>query len=124
MSDEKTWYLGERAQSLAIVALTDNPDVSVLPQQDANGGLSILATLRESGKPVGRFFGVDVRAGLSGDFGGARSISLDKESQIRYRDVPFPVCLFLFTVDNGQGYWGWANDSIAAVRVPFIDCHG
>lgn len=112
MNDREPWYMGERAQSLAILALTDHPEVSVIPQNNTDAGVSILATLREAGKPVGRLFGVEVRAMLSGDLGGARSMSLDKDSQLHYRDVPFPVCLFLFTVDNGWGYWGWMQQPV------------
>ncbi|MDQ2688370.1 MAG: DUF4365 domain-containing protein [Armatimonadota bacterium] len=108
MSDKEPWYMGERAQNLAILALTDHSDVSVIPRSDANIGVSILANIRESGESVGRLFGVDVRAMLSGDLR-ALNLSLDKNSQLHYRDVPFPVCLFLFTVDNGWGYWGWIH---------------
>ena len=112
MNDKEPWYMGERAQSLAILALTDHPEVSVLPQNEADAGPSIYVALREAGKPAGRLFGVDVRGMVSGGPGGTGNLSIDADSQLHYRDITFPVCLFLFTVNDGQGYWGWVQQPV------------
>lgn len=118
MTKNQPWYLTERAQNLAIIFLTENPNVEVMLQQKRDAGLDILVRLREDGKVRGRFFGVTVKATLAqqpeGQVSQSKNFHLTKNEVPFFDDIPFPVCLFLFTVDDDQGYWAW-------VKQPVID---
>ena len=113
---EPAWYLTERAENLAVIYLTENPKIIITRQKQISPDLDILATLRESGQPGGRFFGVEVQAALSRTAEQRRkplqTFQLPREKAAFFRDIPFPVCLFLFTVDDEQGYWGWIQQPI------------
>lgn len=125
MTKNQPWYLTERAQNLAIISLTENPNVEVMLQQERDAGLDILARLREDGKLRGRFFGVTVKATLAqqseDQVSQSKEFYLTKNELPFFDDIPFPVCLFLFTVDNDQGYWAWVKQPILdPVRGPFL----
>ncbi len=112
---ERRWFVEERAESLAGVYLTDNPDLIVTRQQGANsaGVCDVLVQIPHQGRATGRVFGVEVTALLEKESRDTNNVShhwtLRPRQQERLRDVPFPVCLFVFEVDTDRGAWGWAR---------------
>lgn len=109
--DAQPWYLAERAEGLGVIYLTEDARVEVSRSPDTLSGLDIVATLRENGHLGGRIFGVEIMAGRSREAGHdnprptAWPVPSSRESF--FRDIPFPVCFFYFTVDDDQGLWGW-----------------
>ncbi|AFY33572.1 DUF4365 domain-containing protein [Calothrix sp. PCC 7507] len=116
MQIEQPWYISLRAEALATVFLTERDDLIVLPQQK-DKGLDLLVTITKNGNPSGRLFGVEVKATAS-----SSELTQDNENyNLRkngfnstnfFRDLPFPVCLFFFTLDNDQGYYKWILEPI------------
>lgn len=116
---EKPWYLVERAEGLAVIYLTEDSRVEVSRSRDVLSGLDIVATLRENGRPGARLFGVEVKAARTHEPGRdnpkPRTWSVPSSHTSFFRDIPFPVCLFYFTVDDDQGLWGWIQKPITNV---------
>lgn len=73
-------------------------------------------TILEDGVNTGRYFGVETRAAVSerGVLRNGSSINI-KPGAVDYplyRDTPFPVCLFFFTMEDDQGYWKWIREPV------------
>ena len=99
-----------RARSLAVIALTDHPQVEVTREQPSSPRLDILAYLRREGKTLCCQFGIKVEAGLVHEHSTLVAPKLSREQNELLRETPFPLCLFFFTVDNSQGYWRWLQE--------------
>ncbi|MFM7370492.1 MAG: DUF4365 domain-containing protein, partial [Sphaerospermopsis kisseleviana] len=111
MQTEQPWYIGFRSEALAVVYLTRRDDL-IVSQQQKDTGLDLLVTITQDGKSSGRMFGVEVKATASSS-NLIQHDSIFKLKNKRYnnlnvlRDLPFPVCLFFFTLDNDEGYYRW-----------------
>lgn len=115
MQTEQPWYIGLRSEALAVVYLTRRDDLIV--SQQKQGGLDFSVTITKNGNYTGRIFGVQVKATVS-------SSELIQDDDIfklknqeynnlkNFRDLPFPVCLFFFTLDNDKGYYRWILEPI------------
>jgi hypothetical protein len=118
MQTEQPWYISFRAEALAIVCLTDRDDLLVSQQQkDKDTGLDLLVKITKDGNYTGRIFGVEVKATVSS----SELIEHDDMFKLKnqeynklknFRDLPFPVCLFFFTLDNDKGYYRWILEPI------------
>jgi hypothetical protein len=116
MQTEQPWYIGFRSEALAVVYLTRRDDL-IVSQQQKDTGLDLLVTITQDGKSSGRMFGVEVKATASSS-NLIQHDSIFKLKNKRYnnlnvlRDLPFPVCLFFFTLDNDKGYYRWILEPI------------
>ncbi|MEH2057736.1 MAG: DUF4365 domain-containing protein [Nostoc sp.] len=111
MKTTAPWYIGRRAESLAIVYLTRRDDL-IIYQPTPNQGLDFLITITKDGVYTGRLFGIEVKATDS-------TSNLKKHNDIlkldknrlsileKFKDLPFPVCLFFFILETDQGYYKW-----------------
>ncbi|AFZ25961.1 hypothetical protein Cylst_3846 [Cylindrospermum stagnale PCC 7417] len=117
MQTEQPWYIGLRSEALTKVYLTRRDDliISQPPQKDA-GGLDFLVTITKDGNYSGRIFGVQVKATASSseliqqhNFFKLKNIKYNIKS---FKDLPFPLCLFFFTLDNDKGYYKWILEPI------------
>ncbi|MHC5939348.1 DUF4365 domain-containing protein [Nostoc sp.] len=111
MKTTAPWYIGRRAESLAVVYLTRRDDL-IISQPTPNQGLDFLITITKDGVYTGRLFGIEVKATNS-------TSNLKKHNEIlkldkdrlsileKFKDLPFPVCLFFFILENDQGYYKW-----------------
>ena len=105
------WYIGRRAESLAVVYLTRRDDL-VIFQPTPNQGLDFLITITKDGFFTGRLFGVEVKATDSTSRLSKHNdiLKLDKERLNRLEKLkylPFPVCLFFFILENDGAYYKW-----------------
>lgn len=111
MQTKQPWYISLRAEALAIVYLTDRDDL-IVSQQQQSTGLDLLVTITKDGNSSGRLFGVQVKAVASSSeliqHNDIVKIKINKFNHLdKISDLPFPVCLFFFTLDNDQGYYKW-----------------
>ncbi|MEH2168711.1 MAG: DUF4365 domain-containing protein [Nostoc sp.] len=111
METTAPWYIGRRAESLAVVYLTRRDDL-VISQPTPNQGLDFLITITKNGVFTGRLFGIEVKATDSTSSLSKHNdiLKLDKERLNRlekFKDLPFPVCLFFFILENDRGYYKW-----------------
>lgn len=102
--------LGQRAERLAIIHLSRRDDLNVTQSQDEYG-IDLLVNLIKAGKTTGRVFGVLVKATRSLPIKGAGSegeqIKLQISSSKIPEDLPFPLALFVFNMEDDQGYFRW-----------------
>lgn len=102
-------FIDERAEHLAVVYLTRRQDLVIERMtMTADYGLDILVTILRDKLPTGRVFGVQVK-GQDKAFKDIQklSLSLTQKETNYFQDLPFPVCLFLFTMENDKGYYKW-----------------
>jgi Domain of unknown function (DUF4365) len=114
MQKSDAWYLEERAEQLAIVYLSRRNDVVITRQRDgSDDGIDLLVSLLKTGTSTGRVFGIEVKALRSN-----RQIhpaSQREEVRINLskvgvpRDIPFPLCLFVFIMETDEGYYRWVK---------------
>ncbi|MEY3402926.1 MAG: hypothetical protein AN487_18975 [Anabaena sp. CRKS33] len=117
MQTEQPWYIGLRSEALAVVYLTRRDDLIVSQQKQGQGVLDFSVTITKDGNYTGRIFGVEVKATVSSseliqhdDFFRLKN-NKDKNLKV-FKDLPFPVCLFFFTLDNDKGYYRWILEPI------------
>lgn len=108
-------FFETRATQLAIVHLTRRRDIQVIQEPYmGNVRLDLLVSLLEDGRDVNRLLAVEVKAVSS------KSV-LERGGQKVRRQRPdlasldLPVCLFIFSMEDDQGYWQW-------LRKPDNDC--
>jgi Domain of unknown function (DUF4365) len=109
METAAPWYIGKRAESLAIVYLTRRDDL-IISQPTPDKGLDFLITITKDGVSSGRLFAVKVKATVSTSGLIQHNDIIKLKTNINtylFRDLPFPACLFFFTLDNDQAYYKW-----------------
>ncbi len=109
MTSSEAWFVGDRAQNLAIVLLTRFP-VSVKRETNNDRGLDLRAAV-DPDKPGFREFGVEIK--------GTTRISqlVDQHHHVHaerirasrrlLKDCPFPVAVMVFDVTTDEGFFGW-----------------
>ena len=123
MQAEQPWYIGLRSEALAKVYLTRRNDLIISqPQAQGAGGLDIIVTITKDGNFSGRMFGVELKATASSseliqqdDFFKLKNRSWNNYFKC-FKDLPFPMCLFFFTLDNDKGYYRWILEPIIKDR--------
>lgn len=115
MTTKQAWYIGQRAESLTLMYLTRRNDLIVSRHQE-DYGLDFLVTIRKSAAYSGRLFGVRVKAiastpkSIQDD--DIIEINLNKKSIDFLTELPFPVCLFFFTLDSDRSYYKWILEPV------------
>lgn len=123
MSNPQPWFVEERAEHLAIMHLTRRDDLRVAHHRDPLG-MDFLVTILKDGVFSGRQFGVVLNARIGGQKApriDSRSIAQERE---RFEDVPFPVCMFFFSLDTDQGYYRWIVQPGVDGGAPTLDLPG
>jgi len=101
-------FINERAERLAIVYLTRRQDL-MIERMTADYGLDFLVTILRDKMSTGRIFGVQVKGRDKAfqDRQQAEKLHSNEKTRLYLQDVPFPVCLFLFTMEDDKGYYQW-----------------
>ena len=113
MKYEQTWYLNERAEALALVYLTRRSDL-LIHREAADYGLNFIIELVKDNHATRRTFGLQVKARTT-----AFSDNAVKQLKVRERqpehdtkELPFPLVLFFFTMENDQAFYKWIAEPI------------
>ena len=102
--------MGKRAQILAAVYLTGSPDVRIV-ESGQDSGPDLTASLLVNGVDDGRLFAVDTKGLLV--FWDSVLADLSRNEAERYRKIPFPVALFVFSMSDEKGKWRWLRELVA-----------
>lgn len=116
MTTEQAWYIGQRAESLTVVYLTRRDDLIVTPQPSCYG-LSFLVEISKSGSRSGRIFGIQIEATVNNtkvfeNHNKIFEIKQDLPSTDSISELPFPVCLFFWTLNNDEAYYKWILEPV------------
>ncbi|NEQ18153.1 MAG: DUF4365 domain-containing protein [Moorea sp. SIO3E2] len=108
MKRDLDYFIGERAEHLAIVYLTSSQDL-VVERMKADYGLDMLVTILRDKLPTGRVFGVHIKGRDKAfkDIQQEASLVLSDQEKKYFQDLPFPVCVLFFTMDDDRGYYRW-----------------
>src|SRR5438132_382010 len=117
MQKSEAWYLEERAEQLAIVYLSRRDDLVITKQRaGSDDGIDLLVNLLKTGTNTGRVFGVEVKALRSNrqiQPASKREAVRINLSKVRVpRDIPFPLCLFVFIMETDEGYYRWVKKPV------------
>lgn len=113
MSKQKQWFVAERVRALATMYLTRRRDLT-LKFEDKDGGLDILVEIVQDERAGRRMFGVELRGTIS-------AVSIDHANKIlkpsiqkmrRFPELPYPICLFYFTMEDNAGYYTWLAEPV------------
>lgn len=123
MKRDLEYLVGKRAEQLAIVYLTRSQNL-VIKRMEADYGLDMLVTVLRDQLPTGRVFGVQIKGRDKAfeDLQQEASLSLSQNERNYFQDLPFPVCVLFFTMDDDKGYCKWlkyprrANQSLHSVE--------
>ncbi len=113
MSNIPKWFLEERTERLAEIYLTRRDDLTVI-RQGLPLGTDLLVSVQQDGHDVGRYFGVMLK-GLMNQISGV-NIDARWVNAPAVRDIPFPLCLFVFVMEGDQGYWKWIQEPAVQAR--------
>lgn len=102
--------LEQRALQLAILHLSRRDDLLISPSKDEYG-IDLLVSLLLGGKSKGRVFGIMVKAGR---FVSVKTVGVE-QNQFKLpinvpalpEDLPFPLALFVFNMEDDEGYCRW-----------------
>jgi hypothetical protein len=109
MKQNLEYFIGERAEHLAIVYFTRSQNLAIERMTGRDCGIDLLVTVLQDKLPTGRIFGVQVkgRDNAFSDIEQAASITLNPSELHYLKDLPFPVCVLVFTMDDDRGYCRW-----------------
>jgi hypothetical protein len=110
------WFIGERTESLAIMHLTRRQDLSVRREiRDGDRVVDLMVEIGDSQRPGWKKFGVELK-------GVKTPVTIEQANKLLatslrgffkdHGDPPLPVCLFLFSMDDGQGYVTWIAEPV------------
>ncbi len=115
--DEKSWYVGKRAEQLAVLYLSRRNDIEITARPYADYGPDFLVSICKENEYTGRIFGIQLKARVSLQpvcKADKNEIKLDIGTIPVPEDIPFPLCLFVFAMENDDGYYRW-------IKKPVID---
>jgi len=110
MHINQNWFLAERTEQLATLYLTRRDDLAVIRQSN-DATTDLLVSVKKNGRDIGRYFAVEVKGLMQ---------SNDKEvkfnpnwvDEASLQDIPYPVCLFVFKMEDDSGYWKWLREPL------------
>ena len=110
-------FFARRAEDLAFIHLTRRDDLIVNRIPSPDSGVDLLVTVARGGVPTGRMFGVQVKGcGGSVRSPGDLECVLEQPHARSVADAPFPLCMFVFTMDDDRGYYGWLKEPVHGTR--------
>lgn len=119
MTVTEQWIFEERTQQLAIVHLTRRDDLVVTAAAEGYG-IDLLVTICQDGVRTGRLFGVQLQgyASLTVTANGSLdtyTLNTPPVKTATPTELPFPLCLFLFAMNNDVGYYRWLLEPVLVV---------
>lgn len=107
-TNTEPWFIVERAEMMAVLALTRLPEVIVRRQSEGYGSALLVSV---SSQRSARVFGVLVKGATKSTScvtpqGLVRSDVADKLKSAA-GDSPFPIGLLYFDMTDDSGYFGW-----------------
>ncbi|MHC5537939.1 hypothetical protein ACYOEI_06875 [Singulisphaera rosea] len=106
-------YLNQRLEALAIIHLTRRKDL-VVTKSDLDIGVDLFVYINQSREPSRRVFGVMIEGttdAIADQEEATARLNLLKIQQ-KGAQVMMPVCVFLFSMQDDQGYYDWQAEPL------------
>jgi hypothetical protein len=124
MGKRNVAYIEPRIRALATMYLTRRPDLA-LHFEDRDTGIDILVDIVNKNRAGRRMFGVELR-GTNAPVSFAHANAVLKPSintMRRYPSLPYPVCLFYFTMEDNAGYYTWLAEPVVKGNAAKLKLH-
>ena len=124
MSKKENPYVRQMVEALALIHLTRRTDVVVSPPE-VDSGLDFLVKVAKRNSTPRRTLGVIVK-GTSDRIESedqATKILNSMEKKWKIGVIPMPVCLFLFSVHDNDGYYDWKVEPVIKNDMPKLVPH-
>lgn len=118
MVKSPAWFYAVRSEQLSIVYLTRRDDLRVI-QPKHEYAPDLLVTLLEGSRDFGRYMGVETR-GVStsavrhADKQNPENVQVSglRMNYEAFQNIPFPLCLYVFSMEDDRGYWKWIREPV------------
>ncbi len=113
MTNEKPWFVEQRAEWFASLVLTKHNDVKVLPYTGHDMAIDLLVEILKDGKSTLRFFGAQLVPQL--DLPDTQKAEMGVLSHTLERDLfeaSLPICVFVIGVRKPEGIWRWSVEPV------------
>jgi len=114
-SQISTRLLELRAKALLTVSLTARDDLAV-EEVAADSGYDFVIRIVRDGSLTNRMFAAELKAAVKDV--GPPHVPFDTRQLLYYRDIPFPVCLFYFSMADDKGYYRWLVEPTISAGQP------
>jgi hypothetical protein len=106
-------YLDQRLRALAIIHLTRRKDL-VVTENDLDTGVDLFVYITRPGEPSRRTFGIMLRGTTDPVAGSQEASALMNAMNLEQKgsQVMMPVCVFLFSMQDDQGYYDWQAEPL------------
>src|SRR5262249_6590968 len=117
MKQEEAIFIGERAEQLAFVYLSRRNDLIIKREEQHDFGIDLIVSITRDGKYTGRILGVIVKGKKSiqdvtkGPIN-AEQVRLNTGKTVIPKDLPFPLCMFVFFMKDDAGYYRWVKEPV------------
>ena len=114
MNEQQPWYVEQRALALALMYLTRRNDLIVRQEHPPDHGIDLIVELVDNDRPTRRVFGVQLKArtSITADEIATEAFVSKLHSQQWLEELPFPVCLFIFSVRDSVGFYKWLTQPV------------
>ncbi len=114
---QKARLIEERARALAIMCLTRRSDL-IVREESKEIGLDLLVSIHRDEKEGLRQFGVELQGSFSSTTvrGANASLRASVQRMLKFGPFPFPVLLFLFTMEDNQGWYTWVTEPVISSK--------
>jgi hypothetical protein len=111
MKQDLAYFIDQRAEALANVYLTRSQNL-MIKRLDHDFGIDLLVEIVQSNCLTGKIFGVQIK-GCDEALKNCQQylLSTTEECDEYFQNLPFPVCMLLFTMEDDKGYYKWVNYS-------------
>ncbi|MDX2230473.1 MAG: DUF4365 domain-containing protein [Leptolyngbyaceae cyanobacterium bins.349] len=114
MKQDLAYFIGQRAEALANVYLTRSQNL-VVQRLDHDFGIDLLVEIAHNNRTTGKVFGVQIKGRDKALKNGQKYLlPITEEYNQYFQNLPFPVCLLLFTMEDDKGYYQWVNYSTSS----------
>jgi hypothetical protein len=111
MKQDLGYFIDQRAEALANVYLTRSQNL-VIKRLDHDFGIDLLVEIVQNNCLTGKVFGVQIKGRDQSLKNCQHDLLPTTEAHDDYfQNLPFPVCMLLFTMEDDRGYYRWVNYS-------------
>lgn len=107
MEEQEPWYLGQRAEALAMVILTRRSDLKIQNLGGTDSELDLMVELTRDGRETGRRFGIQLKSRIDPVPEESARLAEWVSPTTPALPITFPVCAFLFTMRDEGAYYYW-----------------
>src|SRR4051794_1105044 len=119
-------FIAGRVKDLAVMHLRRRKDLEARWAGNSEGWIDCVVEIKGKSAPSRRLFGVELRGTMSPvtDDHANKVLRPSMQAMLRKGEIPFPVCLLYFTMQNNEGRYTWFAEPVLEDGKPVLKYHG